>query len=256
MTERSLSSVNWVVLDTETTGLEPEEHTLVELSAARMYAGGNIETVIDTLINPLRDILPEAKAEHHIQERDLKDKPLREQALETFLGRLDPDTDILAAHNAAFDRSFLPELDGFTWVDTLRLARHLYPDAPRHKNQVLRYYLGLEIETGNPHRAMPDVEVTVELLSQMLSQVQLQGVDTLEALLAYIDHPVRVKRMTFGKDWGTPLEELDPEYVDWLLTKANNMDDDLRWSLLNRFELAAGQPPTTSLPDTDRSSLF
>ena len=161
------------VFDTETTGLKPDNgDRVVEIAVVplRIFDGGRAIGRTDgaqSLVNPGRPIPPEASAIHHIIDEDVENAPDLDTAVDLIL---QGDTvDVCAAHNAKFDRAFLPMLDGRRWIDTYRCARHLWPDAPKHNNQTLRYYLGIDLPRDVPqHRALPDAIVTAEILSTML----------------------------------------------------------------------------------------
>lgn len=66
---------------------------------------------------------------------------------------------VIVAHNAQFDRSMIPET-GRPWICSYRPARHLWPDAQGHSNQVLRYWLDLRVDAQAAHSAAGDTLVT------------------------------------------------------------------------------------------------
>lgn len=156
-----------------------------------------MQAPFSTLVNPGIPIPAVTSAIHHLTARDMENAPPPALALEelrrycldhNFEGR----PHIIVAHNAPFDRGFLPSLHttrGWPreasatssvadqpWLCTSRLAKHLYPDAPSHGNQVLRYWLPEPILEGdpalrglNPHRALADVIITASNLRHMLA---------------------------------------------------------------------------------------
>lgn len=134
----------------------------------------------------------------------------------------------------SFDRAMLPALDTHKWLCLYRLARHLWPDAPRHTVQVLRYWLGLhELHRGlPPHRALADVLVAAEIFRRALAAAPVPK--TLDALDSFIASPIRVPRMPFGVHYGKPIAEVPDDYIAWALRNIDDMDPDLRWTLKNK----------------------
>jgi hypothetical protein len=144
----------YLVLDTETTGLDPAVDRIVELAASLVdVAAGTVTPVFDERVNPGRPIPPEASAIHHLRDRDVAHAAPWEEVWARFQATV-PAHDALLAHNAPFDHAFCAP-DTPAWLDSLRAARHLWPEAPRHTNQVLRYWLDLEVDAARrprPHR--------------------------------------------------------------------------------------------------------
>ena len=162
------------VIDVETTGLDPAVDRIVEVAAVTvaLRPRPHVEALaLDTLVDPGVPIGPEARAVHHIGDEMVAGAP-RFQELIPPLGAL-ARSGPFAAHRAAFDRAFTGSRR--PWICTWRLARHLWPEAPGHSNQVLRYYLGLGVEerfAGEagivPHRAAGDALVSAALLIREL----------------------------------------------------------------------------------------
>jgi exodeoxyribonuclease X len=223
--------VKIIVIDTETTGVDPLADKLVELAAINL----DTDLSFETLINPGRDIPPEAMAVHHITEWMVAESPTPEQAVTTFIrGFAAPtsakpdsaDLPIFAAHNAKFDRGMLEPLLGHLrpqWLCTYKIALNLWPDAPRHTNQVLRYWLGLKPQIPEglaPHRAMYDIICTREILRTAMLQAPL------DKLLHWSNNPVLLKRVQFGKHAGKPWSEVDVGYLRWV-TQQSDMNEDV-----------------------------
>ena len=94
----------FVVFDTETTGLAPSKERIIELAAIRFVDGSPTE-IFETYINPGKPIPPEATAINHITDEMVADAPTISQilpAFEAFVGRSP-----LVAHNLAFDLKFM-----------------------------------------------------------------------------------------------------------------------------------------------------
>jgi len=231
-----ISDAEFVVIDTETTGLDPATDALVEIAAVRYRPReGVIGPIWQTLVNPGRPIPAAASAIHGITNVMVAFAPQPDDAWQEFR-RFLGDVAVLVAHNAIFDRSFLPVAYAErSWLCTMRLSKHLWPDAPTYSNQGLRYWLDVDAPATVAHRAADDALVTAYLLNEALEQYYFEeprGMDqSLETLLDYAASPITVAVMPFGKHQGKPLGEVPADYVRWLLNQAD-VDPDLRASLL------------------------
>ena len=108
----------FIILDTETTGLEVQQgHRISEIGAVLLNDRKKSEEHFHTYLNPSRLIDEEASKVHGIMNEDLLDKPYFEQVAEEFLEFIDGST--LVIHNAAFDVGFLN--------NELKLASSKYP---------------------------------------------------------------------------------------------------------------------------------
>ncbi|MCL6594540.1 MAG: DUF3820 family protein [Alicyclobacillus sp.] len=223
-----LSDTRFVVIDTETTGLPPHGR-VVEIALVETGLRSAPKMLFSTLIHPGCSIPPEASAVHHITDRDVVDKPMLDEVWPKVLQQVDGA--ILVAHNAEFDRGMLPET-GRPWLCSKRFAQHLWPDAPNFQNQTLRYWLGIDIDVGLPHRAMGDAVVTAHVFQRELATYLTRGYeDDLTALLSFVEGPVEVRTMPFGKHRGQPLEEVPGDYLHWVLENFQRLDADLEWSI-------------------------
>ena len=108
----------FIILDTETTGLEVQQgHRVIEIGAVLLNDRKKSEEHFHTYLNPSRLIDEEASKVHGIMNEDLLDKPYFEEVAEEFLEFVDGST--LVIHNAAFDVGFLN--------NELKLASSKYP---------------------------------------------------------------------------------------------------------------------------------
>ncbi len=229
----SLLATRFLIIDTETTGLDPTVDRVVEISTipaqgSKSYKG------FATRINPLRPIPPETSAVHGIADWDVEDKPTFDQVW-PFVKKQIESADVLVAHNAPFDRSFLPETEK-PWLDTKRLAQHLWPDAPNFKNQTLRYWKRLKIQAA-AHSADGDTLVTAYLLILLIRDYLERGhQDDAQSLIEFSQRPIVVAKMPFGKHRGVLLEEVPDDYLRWAIKNVEDMDSDLRYSIGNRLK--------------------
>jgi len=132
----------------------------------------------------------ETRAVHHISPRDIEGfQPFHAQ--EFVGGALLDGAVALAAHNAQFEAQWLgPVLGSMSMLCTYKAALRIWPDAPAHKNMVLRYWLeeqgiaNIDAALAQPaHRAGPDAYVTAHLLKHLLAKT------TVEQLIAWTAEP-------------------------------------------------------------------
>jgi len=225
-----------IVLDTETSGMSPDDgDRLVELAGVRLSDGQSYETLCD----PGRDIPPEAKAVHHITEKMVVGQSSPTEAALEMLARLG-QPDYFVAHNAPFDKGFMALLGEVyrevPWICTWRCSMHIWPEAPGHGNQVLRYWLGLEVDLPAglyPHRALYDTIVTRHILLRMLET------HTLDDLHRLSYQPVVLLKVRFGKHRGLLWSQVPRDYLQWVV-KQSDMDDDVRHTAMHHLRGGQG----------------
>lgn len=210
----------YLVLDTETTGIEAPEHKAVEVAAV-LVKNGQITAAFTTYLNPGRDIPPAASGVHGLTLEDVQDAPTLEETL-PWLNGLASKADALVAHNAPFDRSMLPGLVSRPWIDTLRLSRKLQPAIESHANQSLRYAMGLrcpEADGMPAHRALSDAYVTARVLVKLLELAAAESGFPVnpEGIEAEILKPLILAKCSFGKHKGAPWAEVPKDYLQWLV---------------------------------------
>jgi DNA polymerase III subunit epsilon len=170
-----------IVLDTETTGLDPfAGHRLVEIGCIelvnRMPSGQHFHRYV----NPERDMPAEAFAVHGLSAEFLNDKPRFVEIAEELLAFLGDAP--LVAHNAAFDLGFLNlelERAGKTSVgrerliDTLLLARRKYPAGPNRLDDLCARY-SIDNSRRTKHGALLDAEILAEVYLELIGARQAQ----------------------------------------------------------------------------------
>ncbi|TQI80957.1 exodeoxyribonuclease X [Serratia fonticola] len=212
------------VIDTETCGLEGG---VVEVASVDII-DGHITNPMSDLISPDRPISLDAMAIHHITEQMVEGKPRIAVAIGRYQG-----SDYYVAHNAAFDRGVLPEMNG-AWICTVKLARTLYPNI-KYGNQYLRYALNLDVQlpqdtTLYPHRALYDCYVTAALLKRIMQDSGW----TPEQMVQITEQPVLLKTFKFGKYRGQSIEHVakeDPGYLRWMLKSIDDLSPDMKHTL-------------------------
>jgi exodeoxyribonuclease X len=191
------------VIDLETTGQGFADGGVVEVGWQDVTAGEGGWALRGgpgaLLVRPGHPITPATAAIHHIVDEDVADAPPWQSAAPPVL-QADPGPAplALAAHRAAFEQRWCRPVQpaGLRWVCTYKCALRLWPEAPTHSNQGLRYWrqpAGLDREVGLPaHRAGPDAYVTAFHLRDMLAVVDLPQ------LLAWSDEPALLVKVPFG----------------------------------------------------------
>lgn len=229
--------MNILIVDTETTGLDPEVDRVVELAGVRltMNSGGPArDSQYSCLVDPGRPIPPEASAVHHLTDEMVVGANSLYESWHEMTSQIG-DPEVFVAHNAPFDLGFLSGVMGTRLpvadlgepvppslprpplvIDTCQCARHLYPDAPGYGNMVLRYYLGIHHyhQTPprlSPHRALFDALCTERLLCRMID-----GADVPE-LVRLSTTPVLQKTCRFGKHKNLPWSAVPKDYLRFVL---------------------------------------
>lgn len=164
-----------IVLDTETTGLDPAEgHRIVELGAVELFNHVPTGRSFHRYVNPGRPMPPEAFAVHGLGDEFLRDKPPFAAVAGEFLAFLGEAR--LVIHNAAFDIRFLnaefalldlPPLPPERVVDTLALARQRFPGAPASLDALCRRF-GVDNSGREKHGALLDSELLAEVYLELV----------------------------------------------------------------------------------------
>ena len=163
-----------IVLDTETTGLDPAEgHRIVEIGAIELINHVRTERSFHVYLNPGRPMPPEAEAVHGLTDAFLRDKPPFAAAVGDFLAFLDGAP--LVIHNAAFDLRFLnaelareglAPIPAERAVDTVAMARRRFPGAPANLDALCRRF-GVDNSGREKHGALLDCELLAEVYLEL-----------------------------------------------------------------------------------------
>ena len=151
---------DYVVFDLETTGLNPTEDAIIEISGIKVR-DNQVKEEFSTLVNPGMPIPYAATRVNGITDRMVAEAPAGKQAVGDFLDFV--GTDILVGHNIhTFDTNFLYDAAFKEWgrkvqndyIDTLYLAKSCLPQLPHHRLTDIASYF--QIETKGAHRALCD----------------------------------------------------------------------------------------------------
>jgi len=183
----SIRNARFAFVDVETTGISPATARVVEV-AAQVVEAGNVVSTFESLVDPGIPIPAFATSIHGIDDAMVCNSPTLEDITDRLIEQCDGA--VIVAHNASFDRRFLPFLAGQPHACSLRLAVRVVPEAPNHRNQTLRSFFAVrdpELRGRRPHRALSDVVVTRHVFFHCLSRYLAAGNDDcLESLYAFL----------------------------------------------------------------------
>lgn len=172
----------YCVLDLETTGLSFRTEKITEIGVMKVK-GGEVLEEFSCFVNPEKPIPQKVVEVTNITDEMVKDAETIDVVMPKLLDFLGDS--VLVAHNADFDIGFLKynakelgyELNN-TYLDTLRLAKDLFPDYKKYKLGMIAENLGIKVEVA--HRALDDVDTTVKVFRVMLDMLRERGVKTLD----------------------------------------------------------------------------
>ena len=191
-----------IVLDTETTGLDPAQgHRLVELGCVELLNGIPTGATFHAYINPERDMPAEAFAVHGLSAEFLKGHKRFIDIVDDFLVFIGDAP--LVIHNAGFDHAFLcAELKRTEreliarerLIDTLLLARRKHPAGPNRLDDLCARY-GIDNSRRTKHGALLDAEILAEVYIELIGarQAQLGLAETNERGASSLDDAIVVR---------------------------------------------------------------
>ena len=163
-----------IVLDTETTGLDPDAgHRLVEIGCVELIHHVRTGNYFHSYLNPERDMPAEAERVHGLSSQFLKDKPFFRSVAGSFLEFIGDAP--LVIHNAAFDMKFLNAelntlglslLDPKRAIDTVFLARQKFPGQPANLDALCRRF-NIDLAARTKHGALLDAELLAEVYLEL-----------------------------------------------------------------------------------------
>ncbi len=164
-----------IVLDTETTGLDPRDgHRIVEIGAIELINHLPTGKTLQLYINPNRSMPSEAFEVHGISAEFLADKPAFADVAGEFVAFIQDAK--LVIHNASFDLKFLnAELAALNrepiamtrTIDTVAMARKKFPGAPASLDALCRRF-GIDLSKRDNHGALLDSELLAEVYLELV----------------------------------------------------------------------------------------
>lgn len=217
------------VVDFETTGVTAADDVIEAgwCDLTLQPSGWRISAPAGALYGSDR-ITAETRSVHHISPAEVaRFERFQPQG---FIDAMHADrVDVVAAHHSNFEAQWLKDLT-LPMVCTYKAALRVWPEAPSHGNQFLRYWLeekGItRLNPGMtmpPHRAGPDAYATAHLLRALLTRTSLT------AMVTWTSQPALLPRMPIGKQRGAPWAEIDEGFLRWML-RQDDMEADLKWN--------------------------
>lgn len=168
-----------IVLDTETTGLDPYDgHRIVEIGAVELFNHVPTGNVYHQYINPVRKMPEQAFAVHGLSEEFLSDKPKFVDIASEFLDFIGSEK--LIIHNASFDMKFINyelskikrgEVSYDRAVDTLAIARKKFPGSPASLDSLCRRFK-IDNSARVMHGALLDSQILAEVYLELIGGKQ------------------------------------------------------------------------------------
>src|SRR5690625_3609549 len=192
-----LDETTYVVFDVETTGLSSVYDTIIELAAVKVKNGEIIDR-FERFANPHRPLPKKIIEITNITDDMLKDAPEVDDVLKDFHEWVGES--VFVAHNASFDIGFLNlgyekinyDRVNNVVIDTLELARFLYPNLRNHRLNTLCKHL--DVELTKHHRAIYDAEATGNVFLKMIAELHEKEIFQIDELNDHLDENDSYKR--------------------------------------------------------------
>ena len=179
-----LDDATYCVLDLETTGISITTEKITEVGIMKVKNGEVIDE-FEIFVNPEKPIPQRVVEVTNITDEMVKDAETIDKVFTKILEFVGDS--IIVAHNASFDVGFLKhnaKLLGYefnnTYIDTLPLAKDLFPDLKKYKLGKIADSLGIEVDVA--HRALADVDTTVKVFNVMLKKLKDKGINTVDEI--------------------------------------------------------------------------
>ncbi|WP_336822505.1 PolC-type DNA polymerase III [Sporosarcina sp. USHLN248] len=194
---RELEEDTFVVFDVETTGLSAVYDTIIELAAVKVV-NGEIKERFERFANPHHPLSSTTTELTGITDDMVKDAPEVSEVIKDFKEFIGDS--IMVAHNASFDMGFFYEASkragvhdrNYPTIDTLELARFLYPEMRNHRLNTLAKKF--DIELTQHHRAIYDTEATAHLFVRLMKDAKEKGIEWLDDFNRHIGEGDAYKR--------------------------------------------------------------
>lgn len=186
MIHKHFKELTYTVVDTETTGYTPKYAKMVEIAAVKIYPDFTIDykNTFSELINPEISIPYNAYKVHNISNDMVKDKPVIEEIMPSFLSFA--ENSVIVGHNVNFDMRFIKheaELCNLPLpfnhvLDTLSLSKKAVPNLDAYKldNLIDYFNIKLDIKDSDRHRALFDAVNTAIIMIKCMEILANKGI--------------------------------------------------------------------------------
>ena len=200
-----INNCSFVILDTETTGLEASKGDKIISLAALKIRNSLIQEneFLNELINPERDIPWESVKIHHITDEHVRGKPTLpelQSKINLFLKK-----SILIGHNIEFDKKFIYQdavnsdlskrMKKITSIDTIYLTAALYPDLENYDLSYLCEHFNIRTNDQIRHSALGDCWITARLFLHLLNKAKEKNITTASGLLKLCNQGARLHHL-------------------------------------------------------------
>ena len=179
---QNLEDATFCVFDLETTGFSAVTEKITEIGIMKLKNGEVIDE-FSCFVNPEKHIPERVTEVTNITDEMVKDAETIDKVFPKVLEFIKGS--ILVAHNAGFDTGFFKQISknlgyeyDYTSIDTLSLAKDLFPDYKKYKLGKIAENLGIKVEVA--HRALDDVDTTVKVFKVMLDILKKRGAKKVE----------------------------------------------------------------------------
>ena len=178
---KNIDEIEFVIFDTETTGLDPSTGDRIVEIAALKFKGTEKVAEFQALVNPGRPISAAAFAVNKISQEMLQDAATPETVIPKFIDFIQGTC--VCSYNAGFDLEFLnnelkilslPALKDILIIDALKMAKRVLPGLERYALWFVSDTLGIKIE--QKHRAFSDVELTLAVFDKLKNILKTKGI--------------------------------------------------------------------------------
>ena len=195
--EQKIEETTYCVLDIETTGISRFTEKITEFGIMKVKNGEVIDT-FECFVNPEKPIPPRVVEVTNITDDMVKDAETIDKVMPKVIEFVGDS--VIVAHNANFDVGFIKynaenlglEFNN-TYIDTLALAKELFPDFKKYKLGIIAEKLGIKVDVA--HRALADVETLVDVFNVMIEQLKEKEIFELRDLDKILSKDVNFKTL-------------------------------------------------------------
>lgn len=192
-----MSGYREIVLDTETTGLDPAQgHRIIEIGCVELLNHLPTGRTYQQYINPNREISPDAERISGLTTEFVKRFPTFDHIVDAFLDFIGDAP--LIIHNADFDVKFLnaefrkygyPELAPSRAIDTVKMARKKFPGSPASLDALCRRF-DISLDKRTVHGALIDTQLLAEVYLELIGGRQM-GLSFVKVQETTSDQPIK-----------------------------------------------------------------